>query len=87
MHRGSGSEASAGCLSPSLHTSTRRRPLRDGDLNLEVSFDPTQTQSTVTATGGGEEGEPVEQRWEGEGRVRQRQWRQESKRGGNHLQK
>lgn len=60
---------------------------RDGDLNLEVSFDPTQTQSTLTATGGGEEGEPVEQRWEGEGRVRQRQWQQESKRGGNHLQK
>uniref|UniRef100_A0A0E0JR46 Uncharacterized protein n=1 Tax=Oryza punctata TaxID=4537 RepID=A0A0E0JR46_ORYPU len=32
---------------------------RDGDHNLEVSFDPTQTQPTAPATGGGEEGEPV----------------------------
>uniref|UniRef100_A0A0E0MKH3 Uncharacterized protein n=1 Tax=Oryza punctata TaxID=4537 RepID=A0A0E0MKH3_ORYPU len=32
---------------------------RDGDHNLEVSFDPTQTQPTVSATVGGEEGEPV----------------------------
>lgn len=32
---------------------------RDGDHNLEVSFDPTQTRPTVLATGMGEEGEPV----------------------------
>uniref|UniRef100_A0A0E0LIX6 Ubiquitin-like protease family profile domain-containing protein n=1 Tax=Oryza punctata TaxID=4537 RepID=A0A0E0LIX6_ORYPU len=32
---------------------------RDDDHNLEVSFDPTQTQPSVPATGGVEEGEPV----------------------------
>lgn len=32
---------------------------RDGDHNLEVSFDPTQTQPSVPAMGGVEEGEPV----------------------------